>query len=404
VKSINSGFAINLRIVVLIGISLLGLIAIVASGGGGGGGGGNSDSGEVQSCLSNKNYNSSSYELQKTCLYVNRQGIRQAGFEGFALAVVYADFDLDGYCDVFISSGDGTDNATPVEMYLNDGFDNFILSNDMFVKPIGESIHPRKALTGDFNNDGVPDVFVIGHGYDKPPFPGEHPLLILSKPDGFQSIDGLESYVGFQHGGASADIDGDHDLDIFVADMAESFFLKNDGYGNFNYETDIVPDDLDDNIYTAELIDIDSDGYYDLLVAGHEHDGMPTTIYWGSDTYAFSSLNKTILPAVPGQGTVLDIDAEDIDGDNVNDVILTRTGGGQNNSYVGFYIQILINQTGRSLADETNQRIPNGAGDDWIDWIRLQDFDNDSDIDIIVDDAERDLVWLNNGEGYFQKF
>jgi len=377
-------------------------IIVINCGGGGGGGSEVNNDIDAELCDLQKDYNMSSYELQKTCLYIDRDSFRQINFGTFTNAIAYADFNNDGYEDVFISSGDGSQNATPVEMYLNDGFDTtFTLSNDIFVGSIPEAIHPRKALTGDFNGDTLPDVFIIGHGYDQPPFPGEHPLLILSTPDGLQNVSGLEGYVGFQHGGAAADIDADQDLDIFVTDTAQSFFLINDGLGNFTYETQQVPDDLDDNIYTAELIDIDSDGFYDLVVAGHEHDGMQTTIYWGSNSYSYSSLDKTILPAVVGQGTVVDIDADDVDNDGDNDVVVTRTGGGQANFYIGYYIQIIINQGSRLFTDDTDQRISTGTGENWIDWIRLQDVDNDGNIDIVVDDADRNLVWYNNGEGIF---
>ncbi|MBW1750626.1 MAG: VCBS repeat-containing protein [Deltaproteobacteria bacterium] len=391
----------TLRYLCLTCVIVFGSISIVGTGGGGGGDNGSGVLG-VYYCTSQKDYQNSSYELQKTCLHIDRQSIRQTNSGTFVLAVAYADFDNDGDEDVFLASGDGSQNPTPVEMYLSDGSSLFALDLTIFSGGIPEAIHPRKALVGDFNGDSLPDIFIIAHGYDQPPFPGEHPLLILSSPNGLQNISGLETYVGFQHGGATADIDADQDLDIFVTDMAQPFFLINDGLGNFTYDTQRLPDDFDDNMYTAELIDIDSDGFYDLLVAGHEHDDMQTTIYWGSNTYAYTSSDKTILPAVIGQGTVLDIDADDIDNDGDKDIIVTRTGGGQGNSYIGFFIQIITSGGNRQFTDDTNQRILNGTGDDWIDWIRLQDYNNDGYIDIIVDDASRELIWLNNGVGVFQ--
>lgn len=342
----------------------------------------------------------SSYEFQKTVLYVDRQGIRQTNQGTFVLAIAYADFDDDGDEDVFMASGDGSANPTDVEMYLNDGTGNFTLDLTVFDGDIPGLIHPRKALVGDYNKDNLPDIFVVGHGYDQPPWPGESPVLLLSSPNGLQSSEGLTTLSGFYHGAASADIDKDGDLDIFVADTTQPLFLTNDGTGNFVHTTSILPEELQyKGLYTSELIDIDLDGYYDLLVGGHEFEGMNTLIYWGSVQGIYSAGNKTQLPGVSGQGIVLDMDAEDIDQDGDTDVVLTRTGS--DNFYVGYYIQVVVNNGNRLFTDDTTNRITNGTGANWIDWIRLQDKNGDQFVDIIVDDASRNLIWWNDGTGKF---
>ena len=67
-------------------------------------------------------------------------------------------------------------------------------------------------------------------------------------------------------------------------------------------------------IFTAELVDVDQDGYVDLLAAGHEdEDYFSTRILWGNSSGVFSTLNETILPAIHGLGTVVDIDVADTD-------------------------------------------------------------------------------------------
>jgi hypothetical protein len=345
----------------------------------------------------------SSYELQKTDLYIDRYGIRQDFPGTFVHAIAYADFDNDGDEDVFMAGGDGSPNPTDVEMYLNDGSGNFTYDLTIFSGEIPEAIHPRKALVGDYNNDNRPDIFIADHGWDNWPSPGAFPVLLLSSPNGLQSSGDFSSIVGFHHGAASADIDSDGDLDIFVVDGIQPFFLKNDGKGNFTYVTNIVPDELQSKgIYTTELIDIDLDGYYDLLVAGHEFEGMDTFIYWGNFQGIFSAENKTPLPSVDGQGVIVDIDAEDIDNDGDKDIVLTRTGSDGDDFYIGYYIQIIVNNNAKQFIDDTLNRITNnGTGSNWIDWIRLQDKNGDQFVDIIVDDASRNLIWWNDGTGKF---
>ena len=379
------------------------VVLISACGGGGGGSGGDVDLGVSQNFSVDDN---SSHTLQVTSLHVDRQAIRTTNSGTFVHAVSYADFDQDGDVDVFISSGDGSENETPSELYLNDGNDNFTLDSDFFDGSAPGQIHPRKALTGDFNGDGKMDVFVIGHGFDQEPFTGEAPYVILSSGSAFTLGVGLDSFSGFQHGGASADIDADGDIDVFVADTSESFFLVNDGAGNFTRDTSRLEGINHSSIFTAELVDVDSDGYVDLLVGGHEQDGFSTKVLWGDSTGFYSVSKSTTLPAVANNGTVIDIDVADIDHDDNKDIVSNRTGDGTGtlNDYQGYYIQVVKNTGNRVFADKTSESFSSGSNsvENWFDWIRLQDFNSDGHIDIVVDDSARNLVWYNDGSGNFQ--
>lgn len=350
---------------------------------------------------------SSSHTLQLTSLHVHRQAIRTTNYGTFVHAISYADFDQDGYIDIFMSSGDGSQNETSSELYLNDGNDNFSLDSGFFNGSPPGQVHPRKALTGDFNGDGKMDVFIIGHGYDKPPFPGEAPYLILSSSSGFTLGSGLSSLVGFHHGGASADIDADGDLDVFLADNNEPAFLINDGSGNLSTDTSRLSGLKNQSVFTAELVDVDKDGYVDLLVAGHEQDGFSSKILWGDSTGFYSKSKSTTLSAVSQNGVVIDIDVADIDLDGDKDIVLNRTGSGGNPTlgfYQGYYIQVLENTGNRQFVDKTLERFATGSSSSerWFDWIRLQDFNSDGHIDIVADDAGRNLVWYNDGSGNFQ--
>ena len=361
-----------------------------------------------------------SYELQASALPTDWGALLDSRW-CHAHAVAYGDFDGDGDEDTFVaevSLEDGPDWAlsmhpAPVNMFLNEGPAGFRLSDEVFRGPVPRIVHPRKALSGDFNGDGRLDIFVAATGFDRPPFPRESPVLILSTERGLQQVSDLEHLIGNFHGAASADIDYDGDLDILVTDTGGllrpvgtygPFLLLNSGTGTFSFDQSRLPAEVNDPrnmlIYTAEVVDVDGDSRPDLLFAGHEYDGRDTVIYWGDATGTYESSRKTVLPAVEGQGIVVDIDAEDLDGDGVREVILDRTTSEP--FYRGFYIQILSGLGGREFADETEGRIVGGADPDaeWLDWLRVIDLNDDGALDIFADDCEdHGLNWLNDGSG-----
>ena len=350
----------------------------------------------------------SSHNLQITDQYVSRYGVLNDDSLSIH-ALAYADFDQDGDTDIFMAPLDSSENTTPFRLYLNNGSNHFSQSSSFFDGNAPGLVHARKALPGDFNGDGKMDIFVLGHGYDQPPFPGETPILVLSTDDGFEQATLPDNVDGFNHGGASADIDHDGDLDIFVINNdTGSYLLINDGSGNFSKDDGSI---FTPTVYgfTTELVDVDQDGYIDILVAGHEHEGMASRIFWGSSSGTYSTSDMTELPEVGSYRVVVDIDVADLDNDGNRDLLLTRTGDGAADStqtfYQGYYLQLLINDGMRGFEDKTATQLSTGhsSSDSWFDWLRLQDFNADGQVDIMVDDAARKLVWLNDGHGYFSK-
>lgn len=344
----------------------------------------------------------SSYGYARTGLHVGRQSIRTNG-TGFVHGIARADFDGDGDQDVVLAPGDGTASNSPLEAFRNEA-GAFVPDETILAAAGTGTIHTRKAIVGDYDGDGRPDAFMADHGFDQPPFPGAPPVLLLSGSDGRLTAVSLPAFAGYNHAAASADIDADGDLDIVVTAAPTTdgpWFMRNDGNGTFTKDTTLLPAALvGEQIYTSELIDVDEDGWVDLLLSGHEQDGFASQIRWGSPSGDYDG-DVTTLPAVAGYGITLDLDAEDLDGDGDRDLVLTRTG--HMPFYVGYSLQVLMHDGARAFADETATRIPGvpNAGGQWFDFVRLVDTDANGSNDILVDDRDRNMRWVNDGAGNF---
>ena len=330
---------------------------------------------------------------------------------GWSHHFVSTDYNADGYPDT-INCPLNTQEPTRSNLgfYLGQPDGSFIPDPKNNDRILGQ-IWPRKQLCGDYNGDGIMDICLLGHGWDAEPWPGEYIVILMSSESGEYTDLRLTDYVGYFHGGSSADIDNDGDLDIFgiCSWTNEALFLINDGKGNFTPRYDLFRQDLRTSMYTAELYDIDKDGYIDLLVGGHDHEGpfdyeeggeqyknMPI-VFWGNGK-TFNHDNYTRLPktAIQGMGIALDFEFYDIDGDGIEEILISRTGDGRFSigGYVGWAVQA-VKRNGRTFEDITETVMPNGSSCDssgqWNAWI---DVENISDHTYLMARPERNAIKL----------
>lgn len=306
------------------------------------------------------------------------------------------DYNRDGYPDIIsMDTKYVKGDRQPLRFLLGKEDGDFVLDAKNDNRMLGLE-HPRKAIWGDYNNDGFPDLCLLGHGYDAPPYYGE-PFIILMSDASSGKYDYMyfDDYVGFWHGGASADVDNDGDLDIFLiqAWIGDALLLINDGNGNFTVCKDRInqSDDFKGQMYNAELYDIDKDGNVDLIIGGHDHHNysisdkyvnMPVVI-WGDGSGYFLG-DYTRLPETPvkGMGIVTDFYFYDLDDDGVEELIISRTSDGYVNpsivSYYGWCVQVL-KRYGRSFRDATGEfiglsRCCSSAEDwTWKVWLEIKD-------------------------------
>ena len=293
---------------------------------------------------------------------------------------VELDYNRDGYIDLVSFPSEHKPDVRPnLRFYL--GAKDFSLAPD----GINDSRMPglvdsRKGIYGDYNRDGLPDICIIGGGYDEPPYPGGSPVILMSNATNseYKALRNEIEWKGFWHGGTSGDFDNDGDLDIF--------FIQAWHGGNFTIRNDLFRQEMKDGMYNCELYDFDKDGFLDLIVGAHDHANSPEgqyknmpIIFWGNgENYTegeYSQLSKT---PIVGMGVVNDFYPYDLDGDGVEELVLIRTGDGERNpsigSYKGWCIQV-FKRTGRSFQDVTYEYFKQEdiycIDESWIVWMEI---------------------------------
>ena len=354
----------------------------------------------------------------------------------YGLNVISLDYNNDGYMDIIGSYNDysnfidypsdyyGYERKQLIRFYKGSCGGNFEVDELNDSKFLG-LVHGRKILLGDFNNDNYVDLFLLGHGYDKQPFNGEFNKVLMSNGDGsFFDVD-YQSFESFYHGGASGDIDNDGDLDIVAVDGGRGKSLI---YQNLNGQLEpnetLIDQALMNQMYNAELFDINNDGFIDLIAGGHDwswgqnpdcewwdcntYDNAPVIIYGDGVDFINNEFQRLPASGIDKQGIVTNFEFFDFDNDGQVEIIITRTGDNMNeepglawdqtNFYNDWSIQIL-KLDGETYRDATSNFIDIYSGNEqWIRFTKIKDIDDDGILEMFntsnpYSDQDNYLEW-----------
>ena len=259
-------------------------------------------------------------------------------------AAMFADLDLEGDLDLFIAT------RSQNRLYRNNLDGTFTEIADE-VGIAGDEAISRDTAFGDFDDDGDIDVFVVNQN-------GSNRYYDNLRQSYFREI---TEFTGLAtHGGSGAVAVGDYDndgyLDLFVTGFTSGrspagtevrhTLFRNLGDGTFER------DDRSDKTFQsirkvsspdATFFDADNDGFLDLVVAGRPTDTTQSrTGLWlfynnGEGEYLEAS---SLLPELPEPGCqVLTLDYDN-DGDldvllaGLHDIHLLRNDGGNVNNYL----------------------------------------------------------------------
>jgi hypothetical protein len=343
---------------------------------------------------------------------------------GFSEFSAIADLNGDGLPEMIFS---GWTFRSVSATTLNPPAPVFVLtqgSDGKFIFLRGEQLQDLKIpgtgdpVVGDFNGDGIQDVFFIGFS-DFPVLPLASTLLLGARTGKFE-IRTVNPPIA-AHSGDVGDIDGDGDLDIVVSNyhaieqtannavFRQAIALVNDGTGNFGQYRTINAGATDLTAgSTGIAADFDGDGRLEFVFGDAKENAtnwqvghvklmtVPGGVGEGSaftgttsrriadgyfDREAFAGIQSNFDPEKSHEVETL---VADLNGDGRLDIIMMSMlwSSGPDR----FVPQILINQGNLVFTDETATRLPDfdilrGASFNPI----LFDINRDGYVDLILD-------------------
>jgi hypothetical protein len=278
------------------------------------------------------------------------------------------------------------------------GTENLVYSED---KSILSRIEPvkmvwlRKVAVADINNDGKDDLFLIAHGWDFPPHPGEESLLLLSDGDGYKSIN-PKFGIGFWHSGAVGDVnnDGLADLLLVTTSKGNNTLAVQKRDGTFKKHTLPLGFSSDvKRVVAGEIIDVDENGNHDIVVSSSF--GSKLTVLWGNGTGKFT--NKSSVDVPKPFNHVVDINFGDVDADGKKELIILATQGnseGKSNFYKGYSVMLAAISKRKIEKPKTLYSSKNVR---WFPWLYVCDLDGSGKDEIYSFRQEKDLDGKKNG-------
>lgn len=343
------------------------------------------------------------------------------------------DLDNDGLKDILIASVLFEDNKFVEEvmplLWLKNTGNGFELGDKTIFPDTHARIMAFNIHVADFNNDGQEDLFIPSTGFDDYPFPGEANLLLLSNSEGKYedvSIDNPNfDYLAFTHGSAIGDINNDGNIDIVTSDSCgpenngDIRILVNDGHGVFAQAKIKNTEAYYSNSqfcpgWQVALIDLNNDGYDELVVGANATSLKEDRIYWNDKSGEFDFSNYTSIPEFKSfDGNylydTLAILGTDLNFDGKVDIIMSKS-----QRYEGMGLQFLINNGDNTFTDATESYSPwlvsgPGSAEDIPFWISEIDINNDGLPDLKLNYDKRGTnktphIWLRIKDGGYSEY
>ena len=306
-----------------------------------------------------------------THLPVTRSLLRRVGI---------GDIEGDGDQDVLLTSGRSA-AAGPLFL-VNDGSGHFEDETATRLPP-SSLRDATRALFGDVDGDSDLDLVV----------PNQLTKVNLFLNDGagfFTDVSASQMPTSSNHckEAALADVDGDLDLDLVLANQNQDRLYLNDGLGFF---TDVTATRLPvetsfNSANCMAMVDVDLDLDLDIIIGDGAPNGQNALRL--NDGLGFFSDASSRLPVGPSD-TANSVAVGDVDGDLDPDIVF----GNQSQSLL-------------HLNDGMGTFVPapfppRGVEGDATGGLAIADLDGDGDLDLLMGRPGSDRLYLNDGAGAF---
>ena len=349
--------------------------------------------------------------------------------------LAWLDYDNDGWMDLYVVQGGPFPPAASPKaadrLYRNNRDGTF---SDVTQKAgLNDTAYGMGAAAADYDNDGFVDLYVTNYGGN---------VLYHNNGNGtFTDVTAKARVAGPRWGtsAAWADVDGDGYLDLFVGQYADdrkdktlfcgdpatgvrdycppimydgtvSVLYRNNGNGTF---TDITREaGLGKAVGKALgvlFLDIDLDGKPDLYIANDE---MMNFLFHNLGGGRFEDISVTSGTGFGLEGNPqgsMGVDAGDLDGDGLPDIVVANFEGEPNEYY---------HNLGSGVFEDLS--LSSGFGPPTLPYVKfglnLLDIDNDGDLDAFMANGhifdrpkrqgtaaeQKPLLLWNDGSGHFQ--
>ncbi|HEY1349415.1 MAG TPA: CRTAC1 family protein [Ktedonobacteraceae bacterium] len=308
-------------------------------------------------------------------------------------AVAAADFNNDGFVDVFVSS---SGRNTPCHLFRNNGDGTFTdVAVQAGVADLNQEGGVMDAVWGDFDNDGWPDLYIVKWSAPN--------RLFRNNRNGTFSDITLSSGTGYRGNGNAAiwfDYNGDGLLDLYIGNyfrpendlwrlhtthiMHDDFerarnggpnvLYRNNGDGTF---TNVAHElGVDDTGWTLDVgaCDLFNTGHMDLYLA---NDFGQDVLYKNNGNGTFTNVTARSLPIDTRKG--MNVEIADLDGDGYPEIFVS------NITKEGYLVE--GNYLWHNNRDGTFTDMAPQLGVDLTGWSwggKFVDLDNDGDLELIV--------------------